>query len=174
MILPVSLFLAKPPLPVERQFAEAKARAMLEGKRLFFAVGNQMCISCRRFDTDVREPVVQAALSRRHVFLGVNMDVEAARILRRLEGESVAIPFWLILDPATGKVIADAAVREGSDRFVPMPMRTQGLTLLLQGLKRSDPSISTDDLWRIRLKLGPDTVLAEIAARLSSTVKRAP
>ena len=150
----VTQFLARwraTPLDAERVFAEARAAASKQGKRLFVHLGAPWCTWCHKLEDFLVRKDMAAILDQDYI--NVKIDVDRMRngkaLARRIRAGEGSIPWFAILDAGGEKL----ATSEGPDGNIGFPMKPKEFAHFQKMLRETRNRITNQQLARLDTEL---------------------
>jgi len=107
------------PLDAEAVLASARTAAAAAGKSVFLHFGAPWCTWCHKLDAWLERPEVAALFAKDFVEVKIDQDrmTGAKAVYERYKKEPAGIPWFAILDGASGAVIATSDAPDGNIGF---------------------------------------------------------
>lgn len=141
------------PLQADAVLQGAMDQAKASGKKVFLHFGAPWCVWCRRLDAWLERPDVAPVFAKDYVEVKIDQDrMPGGKEIESKFGmpESSGIPWFVIIDPATGKGLADATGPKGNIGFPAQPDEIEHFLSMLQKTRKN---LSESDIAALKSSL---------------------
>lgn len=127
------------PLNADTVFADASAKAKAEGKSVFLHFGAPWCSWCHRLDDWLSREDVSAAMGKDFVDLKIDQDrmTGGKELFRRFKKDEAGIPWFAIVNPATGTATSTSDGEKGNVGFPAAPEEIAHFMKMLEGSRKN-------------------------------------
>lgn len=141
------------PLIADSVLADARAQAKAEGKKIFLHFGAPWCGWCHKLEDWMAQPAVAAVMAKDFVDVKIDQDrmTGGKQLQAKYNKTPSGIPWFAIVDPATGDAISNSDAPEtGNVGFPAEPHEIAHFVTMLQGAKKN---MSDSDIAALKTSL---------------------